>query len=80
MEKKQQEVKKETEQYEKEKKDHEAEVTDLFENIGTLKFVKELRFFKKQWQEQKTDKKRKKIAAAMANATKGWVSDGETIN
>jgi len=54
-------------------------VKDLFENIGTLKFVKELRFFKKQWGEQKTEKKRKKIASAMANATKTWVSDGEKI-
>ena len=26
---------------------HESEVKDLFENIGTLKFVKEMRFFKK---------------------------------
>ena len=43
------EVKKETEEYESLKSNHEKEVKDLFENIGTLKFVKELRFFKKQW-------------------------------
>lgn len=28
---------------------HEREVKDLFQNVGTLKFVKEMRFFKKQW-------------------------------
>ena len=38
-----------------------------------------MRFFKKQWDEQKVEKKRKKVAAAMANATKAWVSDGEKI-
>jgi len=58
---------------------HDKEVKNLFENIGTLKFVKELRFFKGQWQSQKTEKKRKKIASAMANATKKWVGDGEKI-
>jgi len=52
------------------KKEHDSDVKDLFENIGSLKFVKEMRFFKKQWDEQKTEKKRKHIAAAMANATK----------
>ena len=59
---------------------HQKEVSELFENVDTLKFVKEMRFFKKQWQSQKSIKKRKKIAAAMANATKGWVSNGEKIN
>ena len=54
-------------------------MNNLFENIGTLKFTKEMRFFKKQWDEQKVEKKRKKVAAAMANATKAWVSDGEKI-
>ena len=61
------------------KKTHDKEVHDLFQNVGTLKFVKEMRFFKKQWDEQKTVKKRKKIAAAMANATKAWVGDGEKV-
>lgn len=61
------------------KKTHDREVHDLFQNVGTLKFVKEMRFFKKQWDEQKSVKKRKKIAAAMANATKAWVSDGDKI-
>jgi hypothetical protein len=28
---------------------HQKEVTELFENVDTLKFVKEMRFFKKQW-------------------------------
>lgn len=58
---------------------HDQEVKDLFENIGTLKFVKEMRFFKKEWDEQITEKKRKKVAAAMANATKAWVGDGEKL-
>lgn len=58
---------------------HDQEVKDLFENIGTLKFVKEMRFFKKEWDEQITEKKRKKVAAAMANATKQWVGDGEQL-
>ena len=58
---------------------HEKEVKELFENVDTLKFVKEMKYFKKQWQDQKTVKKRKKIAAAMANATKSWVSNGEKI-
>jgi hypothetical protein len=66
-------------EYQKLKTDHDKDVKDLFENIGTLKFVKELRYFKQQWEENKTEKKRKKIAAAMANATKQWVSDGEKI-
>lgn len=61
------------------KEDHDKQVNNLFENIGTLKFTKEMRFFKKQWDEQKVEKKRKKVAAAMANATKAWVSDGEKI-
>lgn len=61
------------------KDDHDKQVKDLFENIATLKFTKEMRFFKKQWDEQKVEKKRKKVAAAMANATKAWVSDGEKI-
>jgi hypothetical protein len=61
------------------KETHDKEVKDLFQNVGTLKFVKEMRFFKKQWDDQKTVKKRKKIAAAMANATKAWVGDGEKV-
>jgi len=47
---------------------HDSEVKDLFENIGTLKFVKEMRFFKKEWDEQITEKKRKKVAAAASAA------------
>lgn len=61
------------------KKTHDKEVHDLFQNVGTLKFVKEMRFFKKQWDDQKSVKKRKKVAAAMANATKAWVSDGDKV-
>ena len=62
------------------KGEHDKQVKDLFENINTLKFTKEMRFFKKQWDEQKEEKQRKKVAAAMANATKAWVSDGEKMN
>ena len=40
-----------TEKYNDLKMQHETDVRELFENIGTLKFVKELRFFKKQWGE-----------------------------
>ena len=61
------------------KSDHEKQVKSTFENINTLKYVKELRFFKKEWQEQKTEKLRKKIASEMALATKQWVGDGERI-
>ena len=30
---------------------HQKEVKELFENVDTLKFVKEMRYFKKQWQD-----------------------------
>jgi hypothetical protein len=65
--------------YQELKKVHEKEVKNLFKNVGTLKFAKEMRFFKKQWEEMQSVHKRKKIAAAMANATKAWVGDGEKI-
>lgn len=57
-----------------------SETHDLFKNTSTLKFVKDMRFFKQKWAQEKTVKKRKKIAAAMANATKAWVGDGEEMN
>jgi len=31
------------------KNSHDQTVVELFENINTLKFVKEMRFFKKEW-------------------------------
>lgn len=68
-----------TSKYTQLKSEHDQEVKELFENIDTLKFTKEMRFFKKQWDEEKDEHKRKKIAAAMANATKTWVSDGEKM-
>ena len=37
--------------YQELKKVHEKEVKNLFKNVGTLKFAKEMRFFKKQWEE-----------------------------
>ena len=55
------------------------ETQTLFKNTSTLKFVKDMRFFKQKWASEKTVKKRKKIAAAMANATKAWVGDGEEM-
>lgn len=68
-----------TTKYTQLKSEHDTEVKELFENIDTLKFTKEMRFFKKQWDQEKDEHKRKKIAAAMANATKSWVSDGEKM-
>jgi len=59
-----------TNQYTQLKSSHDKEVKELFENIDTLKFTKEMRFFKKQWDQEKDEHKRKKVAAAMANATK----------
>lgn len=56
------------------------ETKDLFKNTSTLKFVKDMRFFKQKWAQEKTVKRRKKIAAAMANATKAWVGDGEEMD
>lgn len=56
------------------------ETRNLFKNTSTLKFVKDMRFFKQKWAQEKTVKKRKKIAAAMANATKAWVGDGEEMD
>lgn len=35
--------------YQQLKNDHDKQVVELFENINTLKFVKEMRFFKKEW-------------------------------
>jgi len=79
-EKHKQELESAINRYQEFRKGHEQEVKDTFENINTLKFVKEMRFFKKEWEEQKTEKTRKKIAAAIANTTKSWVSDNEKIS
>jgi hypothetical protein len=55
----------------------ESEKQELFENESALTFMKDMKFFKRQWQAAKSKLKHKKIAAAMANATKAWVSDEE---
>ena len=55
----------------------ESEKQELFQNESALTFMKDMKFFKKQWQAAKSKTKHKKIAAAMANATKAWVSDEE---
>ena len=74
-------MKKETEELEKTKKDyeslkskHDTEVKELFENKDTLKFVKQMKFYKKEWANKSGDEDRKKIATSMASSTKNWVS------
>ena len=59
------------------KEEMEDEKKELFDNESALTFMKDMKFFKKQWQAAKSKIKHKKIAAAMANATKAWVSDEE---
>ena len=75
------ELKKETEELEKTKKEyeslkskHDTEVKELFENKDTLKFVKQMKFYKKEWANKSGDEDRKKIATSMASSTKNWVS------
>ena len=43
----------------------------------TSKFVGKMRRFKEQWEHERSTKKRRKIAAAMANATKAWVGQAD---
>jgi hypothetical protein len=73
--------KKSSEELSKTKKDyeslrtkHDAEVQELFENKDTLKFVKQMKFYKKEWSEKTSDDERKHIATQMASSTKNWVS------
>ena len=47
---------------------------ELFENKDTLKFVKQMKFYKKEWADKPDDEDRKKIATQMASSTKNWVS------
>ena len=41
---------------------HDAEVQELFENKDTLKFVKQMKFYKKEWSDKTSDDDRKHIA------------------
>ena len=56
------------------KSKHDTEVKELFENKDTLKFVKQMKFYKKEWADKSDDEDRKKIATQMASSTKNWVS------
>lgn len=64
----------ENKKYDSLKKIHDQEVKDIFENEENLAFIKQMRDFKKQWSSDHTVSKRKSTAAAMADATKKWVS------
>jgi hypothetical protein len=48
--------------YDSLKSKHDGEVHDLFENKFTLKFVKQMRHYKKEWNEKNGEEDRKKIA------------------
>ena len=60
--------------YESLKSKHDTEVKELFENKDTLKFVKQMKFYKKEWADKSGDEDRKRIATQMASSTKNWVS------
>ncbi len=67
-------LQKTSKEYESLKQKHDEEVTELFENKDTLKFVKQMKFYKQQWGEKTGDDDRKQIATQMASTTKNWVS------
>lgn len=48
--------------YESLRSKHDAEVQELFENKDTLKFVKQMKFYKKEWSDKTSDDERKHIA------------------
>ena len=48
--------------YDSLKSKHDSEVKELFENKDTLKFVKQMKFYKKEWSTNSGDDDRKKIA------------------
>jgi hypothetical protein len=56
---------------------HDQEVQNVFEDEKTLSFIKRMRDFKKQWQQDKAIEKRKSTAGQMAEATKNWISSYE---
>lgn len=51
---------------------------ELFENKNTLRFVKQMIFYKKNWMDKQGDEERKNIATQMASSTKNWVSMPDT--
>jgi hypothetical protein len=59
------------------KQQHDEEVKELFENKLTIKFVKQMKHYKEEWQNNSGDDERKKIATQMASTTKNWVSATE---
>ena len=61
-------------QYDSLRNKHDAEVKELFENKDTLRFVKQMKFYKKEWSTKTADEDRKQIATQMASTTKNWVS------
>jgi len=62
LKKKAEELEKTKKDYESLKSKHDTEVKELFENKDTLKFVKQMKFYKKEWAEKSDDEDRKKIA------------------
>ena len=50
------------------------EVAEIFQNQENMEFIKQMRQFKKKWDNEKSLIKRKSTAASMAEATKKWVS------
>ena len=63
-----------TEKYDKLRTQHDQEVSQLFENKHTLKFVQQMKHYKDEWWAKTGDDDRKKIATQMASSTKSWVS------
>lgn len=68
------EIKALNEKYDKLRTQHDSEVSQLFENKHTLKFVKQMKHYKDEWWNKTGDDDRKKIATQMASTTKSWVS------
>lgn len=74
------ELQKSQRDYESLKKQHDQEVTELFESKDTLKFVQQMKHYKNEWQTNDDDDSRKNIATQMASTTKNWVSMADAAN
>ena len=72
------EMQKAKKDYDSLKTQHGQEVTELFENKDTLKFVQQMKHYKNEWQNNEDDDTRKRVATDMASTTKNWVSMAET--
>lgn len=72
------ELQKQRRDYDSLKTQHDQEVTELFENKDTLKFVQQMKHYKEEWQNNEDDDSRKKVATEMASTTKNWVSMADT--